>query len=166
MNKKINILLVGLLAVSISLTIYTLMNQPKTGYFDYNEVYNNCKLKLRLEKDLVRVGNGRKSELDSLQLELTFLSQKIEAKQASAGELGNFEDLKNRFLTLQGRYEEENMRLKETYFNQITKEINDKARLFGAENHYDYLFSANGDGSLMYGADGENVTKAFQKYLD
>lgn len=146
--------------------VYLHMNQKKIAFFDYNTVYNNCKLKLKLEKDLMRVGSLRKSELDSLQMELSFLSQKIGTNSASQTELDRFEEMKTRFLTYKDKYEQENMQLKDTYFSQIRKEINDKARMFSEKNGYDYLFSATGDGSLMYAAKEEDVTEEFQKFMD
>lgn len=154
------------LVLLLGINIYQYLNQTELAFFDYNIAYNNCKLKLKLEKDLMKVGSQRKSELDSLQMELSFLSQKIGEKRASQDETNFFEDMKNRFLTLKEKYEQENMQLKETYFGQIRKELNDKARMFAEKNGYDYLFAATGDGALMYASEAEDVTKEFQQFLD
>jgi Skp family chaperone for outer membrane proteins len=140
--------------------------RAETAFIDYNAVYNNCKLKLSLEKDLERLTNKRKSELDSMQLQLSFLSQAVSGGNASGAKLNEFENEKTKFLTMQQRYEEENIRLKETYFTQIRKEINDKSQAFAAMKGYDYFFAAVGDGALMYGSDAHNATKEFQEYLD
>lgn len=167
MNKKIiTIGAIALLVVSTVLSVLSYTNQKKTAFFDYNTVYNNCALKIKLEKDLQQVASSRKSELDSLQLELSFLSEKVKANTATALEASNFEDMKNRFLTFQDQYEQENIRLKETYFTQIRKEINDKAKLYAEQQGFDYFFSATGDGAMMYAAPSEDVTKEFQAYLD
>jgi Skp family chaperone for outer membrane proteins len=166
MKLVLKTILVGMGLLLLACNVYLYMNQKRLAYFDYNTVYNNCKLKIKLEKDLMRVGSLRKSELDSLQMELSFLSQKIGAKSASQSELDRFEDMKTRFLTYKDKYEQENMQLKDTYFAQIRKEINDKARMFAEKEGYDYLFSAMGDGSLMYAAEQENVTEKFQKFID
>jgi Skp family chaperone for outer membrane proteins len=146
--------------------LYFFGKTDNTAYFEFNKVYNNCSLKKDLEKDLEKVFSIRKSELDSLQLELSLLSGKVEAKSASQMELDKFEDMKNRFLTLQENYEQENMRLKENYTSQIRKEINDKARLFAEKNGYTYLFAAMGDGTIMYASEKNDVTKEFQEFID
>lgn len=168
MNKnKVLLGLGGVLLVFTTITsIYLVLNTTKTGYFDYNTLYNNCTLKLKLEKDLEKVASQRKSELDSMQMELSFLSEKIKAGTSSNEELGKFEDMKNRFLTFQQQYEDENIRLKETYFTQIRTEIAEKAKTFAKEKGYDYLFTMINDGSMMYGSEKEDVTKAFQDYVD
>ncbi len=165
-NKFLKISLIASVLISLTISITVFVTQKKTAFIDYNTVYNNCTIKKKLEKDLLSVANNRKSELDSLQMELSFLSEKIQANTASNEQLSNFEDMKNRFLTLQEKYEEENIRLKETYFTQIRQDINEKAKEFSIKNGYDYLFSANGDGALMYSSESEDVTKDFQLFID
>jgi len=155
---------IGIAAFVISVINYS--NQKKVAWFDYNKVYNDCDLKKNLEKDLEKVVSARKSELDSLNLELTFLSNKVKEGLASGQELSDFEDLKNKYLQKSGRYEEENYRLKENYFTQIRQEINDKAKSYGEANGYDYIFSAVGDGSLMFASEGDDITNDILKYVN
>lgn len=166
MKRKFELLVLLGFVIIGSLTVYQLMNKTKVAFYDYNEVYNNCKIKKDLERDLELIVGNRKRELDSLQLEISMLSEKIKTEKVSDEELRNFEDSKNRFLTFQSTYEQENIRLKEQYFAQIRNEINDKSIAFAKDNGYSMLFAAIGDGSLMYGDESLNVTEDFQKYLD
>jgi Skp family chaperone for outer membrane proteins len=150
---------------ALTLAILTFSNNKKIAHFNYNEVYNNCSLKKRLEKDLMKITNVRKSEMDSLQLELSFISEKIQKGTAIAFEIVKYKELENRYLTFKQRYEEENIHLKETYFTQIRQEINDRAKEFAKDNGYDYLFSAVGDGALLYAGESDDITKDFQLYI-
>lgn len=152
--------------VAIVMSALALKEQKKVAYFVYAEVHEECDLKERLQKDLEKVVSRRTSELDSIKLELTFLSNKVQANNADQEELDLFEDMKNRYLTLQNSYEQENYRLKEEYFNQIRQSINDKAKAFGEDNGYDYLFSAVGDGALMYADEGEDITEQMIEYVN
>ena len=152
--------------IALILAIVNFIGRKKMAFIDYNEVYNNCTLKKRLEKDLMKVANSRKNELDSLQMELSFLSERIKGGTSTKEEMGRYDEMRNRFLTYQEKYEEENVRLKETYFTQIRQEINDKAKEFSKLNNYDYFFSAVGDGALMYASESEDVTKDFQAFID
>ncbi|NVK64004.1 MAG: OmpH family outer membrane protein [Flavobacteriales bacterium] len=166
---KKNIVLGGivlLVVVSIVFSLLALNQQKKMAYFDYAEVHEECNLKRDLEKDLEKIVSTRKSQLDSLNFELTLLSNKVQSDNANQEELDRFEDLKSRFLKLQNNYEQENYRLKEEYFNQIRKSINDKAKSFGEANGYDYLFSAVGDGALMYASEAEDVTEEVLDYVN
>jgi Skp family chaperone for outer membrane proteins len=165
-NKLVTIGALLLAATSICISVYAMSGKKQLAHFDYNEVYNDCTLKKTLEKDLESVVSSRKSELDSLQLELSFLSTKIQGGQTDQEELNRFENMKNRYLTFQERYEQENIRLKENYYAQIRTEINEKAREYAEENGYDYFFSAVGDGSLMYAVESDDKTKEFMNFLD
>ncbi len=165
-NKIFKISTISILIISLGLAISVFVNQKKIAFIDYNTVYNNCQIKKRLEKDLQSITNKRKNELDSLQMELSFLSEKIKVNNASKEEIGKFDEMRNRFMTFQEKYEEENVRLKETYFSQIRQEINDKAKEFALKKGYNYLFSAMGDGALMYGSESEDVTVEFQNFID
>lgn len=166
MKRQTLIFGISILVLNLLVLGYFWFRQPEMAYFDYNTVYNNCALKQSLEKDLLKVTSVRKSELDSLQLQLTFLSQELESGVANNTKLQEFENMKQRFLTIKDRYEQENIQLKETYFNQIRQEINDKSKLYAEREGYAYLFSASGDGSLMYAAKSEDVTADFQAYID
>lgn len=165
-NKVITISVFTLLTATLVMSSLSYFSREKTAYFDYNTAYNECDLKKSLETDLEKLVSSRKSELDSLQMELSFLSNKIQTGETNDAELTTFEDLKNRYLTMQNRYEEENIRLKETYFAQIRTDINEKAKSFAAANGYDYLFAAVGDGSLMYANESDDVTSQFLDYLN
>ena len=162
----ISVVAIGFGLVALLLAILSYSAKKDIVWFDYNKVYNECDLKVSLEKDLEKVVSARSSELDSLQLELTFMSNKVETGNASETELADFEDLKGRYLTLQTRYEQENIRLKEEYFTQIRKSINDKSKTYAEDNGYDFMFAAVGDGSLMYATEGDDVTKEFLEYVN
>ena len=166
---KKQLLAISAIAIGIAALTMSIVNtggQKKMAYFDYNKVYNDCDLKKDLEKDLEKVVSARKSELDSMQLELSLMSNKVQAGNANQDELNQFEDMKGRYLTFQGRYEEENVRLKEQYFAQIRSKINEMSREYAEANGYDYLFSAVGDGSLMYGKDTEEITDELLTYVN
>lgn len=166
---KKQLLTVSAIAIGIAALTMSIVNtggQKKMAYFDYNKVYNDCELKKELEKDLEKVVSARKSELDSMQLELSLMSNRVQAGSASQDELNQFEDMKGRYLTYQGRYEEENIRLKEQYFAQIRSKINEMSQEYAEDNGYDYLFSAVGDGSLMYGRETEEITDEVLEYVN
>jgi outer membrane protein len=167
MKRAITFTFYALFTLVAALAVYQFATREQNAYFDYNEAYNNSELKKKLEKDLERVVSVRKSQLDSMQLELSFVSQKIQAgTEKDQAVLSKFEDDKSRYMTYQGQFEEENARLKQTYFDQIRKDINDKARLFAKEKGYTFLFAAMGDGALMYADESKDVTKDFLEYLN
>ncbi len=169
MNFRSNILsylLISISSIALILSVINFINQKKIAFFDYNKVYNACSLKTGLEKDLEKVVSMRKSNLDSLQMELSIISTRVESGKASDFELEDFENQKSRFLNLQHNYEQENIRLKEQYFTQIRTHINQKASEYGNLNDYSFLFAAVGDGSLMHGGENEDITDSFLKFVN
>ena len=167
MKRIFTIFSVCLFALVTTISIYLYATKERNAYFDYNEVYNNSDLKKKLEKDLEMVVGMRKTQLDSMQLELSFISQKIQAGTVNdQAILSKFEDDKSRYMTYQSQYEEENARLKETYFNQIRKDINDKSMLYAKEQGYTFLFAAMGDGALMYADENKNITDDILEYIN
>ncbi|PHR50048.1 MAG: hypothetical protein COA32_02630 [Fluviicola sp.] len=157
-------LIISILALSFGVYLYN--NSKTIAWFNYNEVYNKCELKKELEEKLKRVVSRRESHLDSLKLNLSLMSNKVKSGTASKEDLNLFEDMKNQYLSYQDNYERENVRLKEEYFSQIRSELNEKSKSFGKEKGFDFLFSAVGDGSLMYAKEGEEVTTDFLNYLN
>jgi len=167
MKKQfVTIIALVIALVALGFSLFGGLKGKKMAYFDYNQVYDECELKKSLEKDLVRVVSARKSELDSMQLELSLMSGKIQQGNSNQTELDDFETLKNRFLLTQNKYEQENMRLKEEYSNQIRLEINDKAKEFSELHGLSYLFSAQGNGSLMYASESDDLTDGFTEFLN
>lgn len=156
--------ILALLALIVASFIY--LTRDKIAFIDYNEVYNNCELKKDLEKELQRVTNMRKSSLDSLQLQLNFLSNQVKSNTGGQAKLTEFEDMKNMYMNLEQQYKEENVRLKESYFGQIRNDISEKIKQFADANGYDFVFSLMGDGALQYGSEGKDITKDFQAFLN
>ena len=156
--------ILAVLALVLASIIY--FTKDQVAFIDYNEVYNNCEMKKDLEKELERVTNLRKSSLDSLQLQLNFISNQVKSNTGGQAKLTEFEDMKSMYMNLEQQYKEENMRLKESYFGQIRSEISEKIKQYADANGYDFVFSLMGDGALQYGAEGKNITKDFQAFLN
>jgi Skp family chaperone for outer membrane proteins len=167
MKSKLLIMgVVTLSIVSIVMSVYAFNGQEKIAHFDYNAIYNDCDLKKELESDLEKVVSHRKSELDSLQMELSFLSERINTGGTDQEELNHFEDMKNRFLMLQSRYEEENIRLKESYFKQIRDNIDKRVKEFAADEGYDYLLSRAGESAVAHGKEDADITDDLMEYVN
>ncbi len=167
MNKKaIQLLTLFLAITAVSLSLFSVVSKKKIRWFNYNKVYSQSQLKKNLEKDLEQIVSNRSSELDSIRMEISFLSHKVKSGKSTDDELDLFEELKNRYLTLQNNYERENVKLKEMYFTQIREEINLRSKEFAIEFKIDYLFSAVGDGALMFASEEEEVTQEVLKFIN
>jgi len=166
MKKIIYIILIVGVLVSLALSIRNSTKSNEIRYFDYNRVYNECDLKVDLEKKLKTSGSEKESQLDSLKMEVSFLSQSINQKKASSEEILEFEKMKNRYLTFKERYEEEHISRKEEYYGQIRNHVNVKAESYAIEKGIDFYFASMGDGVLMYGSEIKDETEEFLNFLN
>lgn len=163
-NKRIGLII--LVLTFFGVVSYVEFSKDSIVYFDYNEVYNHCEMKKDLEKELERVTNIRRSTLDSMQLQLKFLSNQLNSDESNSSKLSDFEDLKNVFMNMEQQYKEENMRLKDSYFNQIKSHISERIKIFAEQEGYDIVLTLSNDGSLLYGNDNKDITKDFQAFID
>lgn len=172
MNMKKNIigictLLVATAALTMSVINYTV--RPKSAYVDLGTVYNEFVLKQDLETKLTDVTTLRQAQLDSLKLELTTLGRnyQVETDEALKKELENqYLTKRQEYLMKENSYAEETERLTAEYDEQIWKQINQYVRDYGAKHGYNYIYGAEGSGSLMYGSDSENITEDIVGYVN
>ena len=52
------------------------------------------------------------------------------------------------------------------YYSLIWDRLNTYIGEYGQDNDYVYIFGANGDGSVMYAADSENITEEIIAFVN
>ena len=165
--KKLIILLAVLIAGSWIFFGFYSYSRPKTGWIDLNTVFNEFIYKKELETKLNNVRLARKSKQDSLELELKILSQDLDKKKSvSEEEKKLFFNKRESFLLFKQQIEEDNAALSSQYDQQILKQLNQYVQDFGKSQGYSYIFGAEGNGSLMYADDSENITKKVSEYIN
>lgn len=132
--------------------------QRKIAYIDFTEVYNGFKYKLELEKDFEKVVKARQHILDSLKYQLTI--------KGSSKDTSGYNILLDQYSYNKRVFEHNNNLLQEEYYNKIVKQLNQYVFEFGDENGYDFIFGANGNGSLMYGNKGKNISDKVIIYIN
>ena len=126
------------------------LRPQKTAFFYNQKVFEQFKGKADLQKKLDLVIKKDKAFLDSL-------SALIEA--------GN-ENVRPVFQQKMEQAEATRQQLSEQYTADIWKYINEQVLAFGKEKHYDYIFGASGNGSLMYAGEAHDITKDVADYLN
>lgn len=131
--------------------------QYKMAYVKMGDVVEHYNMKVELENLFSVEIEKRKDKLDVLRSALdsimsvdTTLAEKYEAHYLD--EIKQFSEYQNK------KSSEIKM--------QVLKRINEGALNFGKDRDYDFLFGANGQGSIMYASEAEDVTKEFLEYLN
>lgn len=141
---KIWTLVVLNLLLICSLAFLYFFNRPgKTGFFYNQEVFAEFEGTVSLQKKLQDIKRADSKYLDSVR----------NLVLAGRSDLSNFLQLRaNDF----ARQEEE---LNDQYTKEIWEFLNTSIKEYGALNDYEYIFGATGNGSLMYAAESNDLSK-------
>jgi outer membrane protein len=169
---KKNIIGISTLVVAVAALVMSIVNysaHPKSAYVDLGKVYNEFALKQNLEAQLTDVTTLRQAQLDSLKLELTMLGRNYQnetddnLKKTLETE---YMAKRQEYVMKESSFAEETERLTSEYDEQIWKQINQYVRDYGSKHGYNYIYGAEGSGSLMYGSESEDITEEVVAYVN
>lgn len=143
--------IINLVAV-VALTAYVLTRtqSPMHAFVVNQEVFNNFKGKLELESELGHVRSLHTKALDSV---------------AAFTDLRSEERLRE-YQSLEGRYLQQEKDLSDRYTADVWRAINRSIDAFAREKGYDFIYGANGNGSLMSGNAAFNITQEVTDYCN
>lgn len=170
MSSKNKILILLVVIVFGALTgwiVYQKQSAPKTGFVLIQDLYNGFHMKKEIEKKYQQTKNARDKILDSLSLELKILANKIQSEQEKIkSTIEEFNAKRDEYVQRKQTYEEDNVALAKKYDKEILTQLNQYVKDFGEKNQYTYVFGNDGNGSLLYAKEGENITKQVLEYIN
>jgi outer membrane protein len=142
-------------------------NKPKTAYIIIQEAYGKFDLKKDLEKKFIATKNKRQKILDSLTFELKLLTKAMDEEKGANKDKENLHNRKQaEFYQRRQTFEQDNNQLSKQYDQEILSQLDQYVSDYGKENHYEYIFGNDGNGSLMHADDALNVTKQVVQYIN
>jgi len=135
------------------------LKQKDLYYVDTIYVYENSKIKKSYLDELNKINSKRNAVLDSLVLFI-----KDNENDNSKSEILN--RAKNEFLYKKEKFSEESERLASDYNAKVWQQITEYTIQYGKENNCDFIFGANGQGSLMYAENANDISKSVLSYID
>lgn len=163
--KKTNIIIVTVQVLLVAALAWIYIGKEKMAYVEISEVYSGFELKKELTAQFEEVKNARQYLLDSLKSNLDISYKQLQGKD-SEELMRSFEQKRQEYLYKQQRFEEDTQRLLENYEEQIWTQLNQYVKEFGKYYSYDYVYGANGTGSMMYANDANNVSKELLNYVN
>lgn len=150
--KKIHFLLVFnfLCIAGLAFYVFFQTETPKTAFIYNQKVFEEFKATKELQQKLQAYSLPEKKYLDSLALLI----------QAGRSDLQFVYDQK------QEAYASSYEQLSERYTADVWKHINEAISAYGELHHYDYVFGASGNGSLMFANKSEDITEEMIEYLN
>ncbi len=163
-------LIIGIVSILIGLSslgvaLFLLVQQKKIYYVELGEVYDTFTMKTEMESQLNSIYNKKKEGIDSLRLQLEQEQRLLtntssqSKKQEIALKLEGF-NLKER------QFVDDMERLRATYTERVWTQINQYVADYGEMKEVDMIIGAAGNGNLMYGGDGMNITKDISAYIN
>lgn len=167
MNKThIKYSLIIALLGTLSISLFSLFNKPKTAYVDTVKVYNSFEMKIELEKKLEETKNARARILDSLLNEVEtvvgYLRQHENDKEAE----NKYEFLRQQYLNKEQQFDEDNRALAQQYTDQVWNQLNQYVKDFGVNQNYEYIYGTAGQGNLMYAKEQLEISDELLKYVN
>lgn len=147
--------------------LLTEKNKDKIAYIKLGKVYEGFQMKKDLEKKFGNIQEARKSNLDSLELELGLIYKKLTSTSSPSHELLNtYEVKKEKYFTKKQQFNEDNNKVVEQYTDQIMKKINEYVDGYGKDRGYTFILGADGNGTIMHAEDVKDVTDDVLKFIN
>lgn len=147
--------------------VYTRMTTPKIGYVRMKEAFEKFSMKIEMEAKFLKVVNAKQRGLDSLAFDLKMTGNRLElASVPSPAEISDFTIRQNRFLQLRDELEKEKQLKTQEINQQIITRMQQYSHDYGKENGYSCILGDDGNGYLMYGEEGIDVTVPMIEYIN
>ncbi len=158
---------VAIIFVSVAISYLLPKGDAKIAYIDLSKVFEKFEFKNELEKKLVKTRELRKEKLDSLEFELNVMSKQLQSENSKDSEkIGLFQAKRDYYFQKKQEFEEDNSALVAQYDAQILKQLTQYVTDFGKEYEYTYIFGADGNGTIMYGKEKNNITEEVITYIN
>ncbi len=163
-----NIFLIALAMVTLASCEPSL----KTGFIDNSEVVNNYKEKIDIEAKFKAKVEAFQKRTDStgraFQLEAQAFQQKAQ-KMPDAQAQQEYQVLSQKQQMLQQRIQAEEQQISQesqAEIDSLISKVRNFVKDYGKKNGYTYIFGSNEGGSVMYGAEANDLTKVILDALN
>ena len=159
-------------ALTVLVAFMSCQEQDKVAFIDNGEVINDYQMKIDLEdrfkvkdeafkKRTDSIGQAFQIEAQAFNLAASKMSKK--AQQEKYQELGQ----KQQMLQQQIQYEQQIMQQEfNVEMDSVISKVNDFVADYGKKNGYTFILGKNQAGSVMYGAEGKDITEAVTKAIN
>lgn len=166
--KRLNQILIFTNLFSLIAVVYLLIDpkEEKSAYFLSASVYNEFDYKKELELDLETSHNTMQQNLDSMERDLRQSMLLAQTVQPTQDELIVLQRKQNTYIEYRDLVETDYQQKVEEYYGLIWDRINGYVKDFGQQQGYQYIFGANGDGSIMYADASSDITEEVIVYIN
>lgn len=169
MKTKIIITSASVVLIVALIFSFSIKNNQSIAYVDLSQVYNEFDMKKELEANLLKTQNARKLVLDSMELHMNTLANRIRSSNSKTEQEEGytmFERIRTSYSEKKENFDSDNANTLDAYNKQIWKQLNQYVKDFGKENKYEFILGGDGSGSVMYAADCKEITTEIKEYVN
>jgi outer membrane protein len=170
MKGKNTGLVVALVLLNLALgswLVFNKKNEKKIGYVFIQEVFNDFDMKKEMEIKFKHTQSVRQRILDSLGFELKVMDKNLQAmKNVKPEDVHPLKVREEEFIAKKKQYTQDDAVMSKQFDKQIIAQLNQYVKDYGKEKGYDYVLGNDGNGSLMYASEADNLTKEVIQYIN
>lgn len=165
---KLKYLLIVTNLFSLVAVVYLLTSNPdsRSAYFLSTNVYNEFEYKKELEAELQFEQQTMQTTLDSLENDLKQSIMLLQGISPTQEQINALQIKQNNYIDYRDQVEGNYTTKVEEYYALIWDRINSYVKEFGEQKGYQYIFGANGDGSIMYADASSDITSEVIEYIN
>jgi len=156
LRSNLIVILIGFF-VLISSLIYLTFSETKIYFIDNQLLVKEFKMTKELERDYQSITTKRKELMDSLDLELKVLENKIRTGDNKLMDTYKYKLID--FKELSEEMEEKNSEVSAKFNDQVVTQLNQYVKEFAALHNVQFILGANGSGNLLYADEKYDKTK-------
>ncbi len=166
MNLKNIVLVIILISAGFIVGYFLNAGSEKNVWVDIKKIYAEFNMKKELETKFKQVESQRKNILDSLEMDLNLLARELNTSKVSNEDVKAFEIKKQNYLYKKEQFIRDNEQTQQTYNEQILTQLNQYVKDYCKIKDYDFVFGADGNGSLMYSKESKEITDEVVLYIN
>ncbi len=155
-KEKYTIILFGFFLLICTLT-YLFFIDEKIYFIDNQLLVKEFKMTKDLEKQYQSITIKRKELMDSLELELKVIENKIRTGDKELMDVYKYKLMD--FKELSEEMEEKNSEVSAKFNDQVVTQLNQYVKEYALEHNAQFILGANGSGNLLYADEDYDKTK-------
>ncbi|MEO5645220.1 MAG: OmpH family outer membrane protein [Bacteroidia bacterium] len=167
-NKQaIGVIAIVLAVGAIGLVIHEKMSSPKIGFVRIKEVFEKFEMKKEMELKFDHENGYRQRALDSIAFVLQNEAQTLESMERPSDSLINYFTVrKNNYLGRKEQFDNDKQSQTSNYNSQIILRMSQYVKEYGEGNGYSYILGDDGNGSVMFAKDAQDLTAPVIVYIN
>lgn len=151
----------------VALVLVFVRKEKELVYVDTGKLFAEFDLSKELNKGLDETLKARKNIVDSLYQKVRMLTIEVKAEVGKNSEKVRYlAGLEEEYYFKKQQFEQDNKSATENYLSKVWNQLNQYITDYGKLKNYSLILGANGQGNIMYGEEGKNVTEEILKYVN